>query len=153
MTRWLTAEEQDLWRSVLYGFTRMMNVLDDSLQSHSDLAIKDYEILVRLSESPDRQLRMSELADQVLISRSRLTYRVDQLIRRGLVSRVECDDDRRGIFAQLTPTGLETLAAAASLHVEDVRRQLIDHVDASQIQQLTTLFGDIDRAARDSSTD
>jgi DNA-binding MarR family transcriptional regulator len=147
MTEWLSDSEQQLWRSFLRGSTRVMNSLDDSLQRTSGLAMTDYEILVMLSESVDQQLRMSDLADRVLISRSRLTYRVDQLIRRELVERVECDDDRRGTFARLTPTGLATLTAAAGAHVADVRRLVIDHVNPHDLVRFTELLQSIDAGA------
>jgi DNA-binding MarR family transcriptional regulator len=86
----------------------------------------DYEILVRLSEAPDRRMRMSDLASTTLSSRSRLSHQIDRMVRAGLVEREACVADRRGAFAVLTDHGWETLVAAAPDHVESVRQHLID---------------------------
>lgn len=147
MTTWLTDDEQQVWRSFLYGVTRTMNNIDDALQARSDLAMTDYEILVVLSELPDHQLRMSELANRVLISRSRLTYRVNQLIRRGFVARVKCEDDGRGLFAVLTPAGLHALSEAAPGHVEDVREFFLEHLAEEDLESLTRLLGRLNGVA------
>lgn len=147
MTTWLSDEEQHLWRSLLYGMTQAMNALDEGVQRRSGLPLTDYEILVVLSENPGQHLRMSELAKRVVVSRSRLTYRIDQLIDRGLVSRRDCDDDRRGVLAQLTPKGARVLAEAAPGHVADVRRMIIDHVPDEARAWLTALFESMAEAA------
>ena len=81
MTRWLTEEEQQVWRRWLEVAQRQMVAIDDDLQRTSDLSLPDYEILVMLSEIPDREARMSDLAERAIISRSRLTYRVDRAVR------------------------------------------------------------------------
>lgn len=140
MTRWLDEDEQVAWRRFLFGVNRLLEDLDDSLQEHHQIPLTDYEILVFLSEAPHRRLRMSELADQVLVSRSRLTYRVDRLVERGLVIRSRVADDRRGLFAELTEAGMELLSEAARTHVEDVRTRLIDHIEPEQLEAFSELW-------------
>jgi DNA-binding MarR family transcriptional regulator len=98
-----------------------------------------YEILVRLSEADGRSLRMSELADRTLSSRSRLSHAVARLEERGWVAREDCPTDRRGQVARLTDAGLATLAAAAPGHVNAVREFLIDRLTGEQLEQLTAI--------------
>jgi DNA-binding MarR family transcriptional regulator len=94
------------------------------------LTLADYEVLVHLSEAPDQQLRMAELADLALMSRSRLTYRVDRLVRKGLVDRRPCETDRRGAFAVITAEGQDLLRRAAPIHVLGVRKYLFSSSDS-----------------------
>ncbi|MBT8239851.1 MAG: MarR family transcriptional regulator [Acidimicrobiia bacterium] len=110
-----------------------MEHLDHSLQEKHGIPLTDYEILVFLSESEEHQLRMSEIANHVLVSRSRLTYRVDRLVEQGFVVRTEAPDDRRGLFAELTPRGLDVLSEAAKTHVADVRSHLMDHISKGDL--------------------
>ncbi len=140
MTRWLNADEQRAWRAFLKGANRLMEHLDDSLQEHHELALTDFEILVFLSEAPNRRLRMSEIAERVLVSRSRLTYRVDRLVQRGLVVRSGVAGDGRGTNAELTDVGLELLESAARTHVEDVRNNLMDHIPAAELGMFTQIW-------------
>ncbi len=133
MTRWLNEEEQEAWRHFLDGANRLLEYLDHSLQEHHGIPLTDYEILVFLSEAPYKHLRMSELADHVLVSRSRLTYRVDRLVEQGLVVRTQVSDDRRGLYAELTQKGADLLADAARTHVEDVRDHLMDHIEPADL--------------------
>jgi DNA-binding MarR family transcriptional regulator len=128
---WLDAEEQRTWRTVLRHSVLMLDRLDADLRSEHGIALADYEILVQLSEAPEQRLRMSELADRALVSRSRLTHRVDRLADGGLVSRLPCPSDRRGMFAVLSPKGRKLLEAAAPTHVAGVRRYVIDPLDTT----------------------
>ncbi len=140
MTRWLSSEEQVAWRSFLFGVNRLLEHLDHSLQEHHGVPLTDYEILVFLSEAPRRRLRMSELADQVLVSRSKLTYRVDRLVERGLVVRSQVAADRRGLYAELTDAGMDLLDEAARTHVADVRDRLMDHIPPDGLAGFSTLW-------------
>ncbi len=133
MTNWLSPDEQRMFRQWLAIATRALDTFDARLQARSGLAITDYEILVHLSEAPGRKLRMSELAGSVFISRSRLTYRVDRMVERGLVVREEAHDDKRGLNARLTDEGFDALVAAAPGHVEDVREVLFDRVTPEEL--------------------
>ncbi len=126
MTRWLSQDEQVYWRSWISANLLLPDRLGRDLQEETGLTLADYEILVRLSEAPDRRLRMSELADVTLSSRSRLSHQIDRMQRAGQVDRQECTDDRRGYFAVLTDAGYDVLVAAAPVHVESVRRRMVD---------------------------
>lgn len=132
MTRWLDAQEQRHWRSWIAAGTLLRERLSRELQASHGLTLADYEVLVRLSEAPDRALRMSRLADDTLASRSRLTHQIDRLERDGWVSRQPCPDDRRGQLAVLTGHGFDVLVAAAPTHVEGVRRHLLDVLGPDQ---------------------
>jgi DNA-binding MarR family transcriptional regulator len=126
MTRWLSEDEQRHWRAWLAASLLLQDRLNRDLQEQHGLTMADYEILVRLSEAPDRRMRMSDLASTTLSSRSRLSHQIDRMVRAGLVEREACVADRRGAFAVLTDHGWETLVAAAPDHVESVRQHLID---------------------------
>ena len=136
MTRWLSDGEQRAWRAVLSA-TQLLNAqLDRELQRDSGIPHAYYEILVRLSETPGRVLRMSELAQAAESSRSRLSHAVARLEEAGWVRRESCPTDRRGSFARLTDEGYAALEAAAPAHVESVRRHLIDRLSPAQVEQL-----------------
>lgn len=136
MTRWLTEEEQRSWRAWLSATLLLQDRLNRDLQDRSGLTLADYEILVRLSEAPDRRMRMSDLATITLSSRSRLSHQIDRMERAGTVERQVCEDDRRGSFAVLTPLGWDTLVAAAPGHVESVRAHLVDRLSADEFAAL-----------------
>ena len=134
--RWLNDEEQATWRAYLRATHLLTVQLERELQADSELSHADYEILVQLSEAPDRRLRMSELASFTQSSRSRLSHAVARLERLGWVTRASCPTDKRGAFAVLTDTGFATLAAAAPGHVEGVRTHLFDQLSPDQVRQL-----------------
>lgn len=135
-TRWLDRDEQRAWRSFLEAQQRLTDRLDRELRDAHDLGLDDYEVLVFLSESDDGRLRMSELAEQLLHSRSRLTYRIDRLVRSGLVRREQCPEDKRGTFAVLTDAGATLLQEAAPVHVTGVRTHLLDAMSPAELAQL-----------------
>jgi DNA-binding MarR family transcriptional regulator len=134
--RWLDAEEQRTWRAFLAATQLLFDRLDRELQRDAGMPHTYYEILVWLSEAPDRSLRMSDLARCTRSSRSRLSHAVARLEERGWVCRRGCDSDKRGQIAALTEAGFAALAAAAPGHVEGVRDHLFDPLSAAQIQQL-----------------
>lgn len=135
-TRWLSAAEQRAWRAYLESTWLLLDALDRQLQADAGMPHGYYEILVRLSEAPQRRLRMSELAQATRSSRSRLSHAVARLEERGWVRRSDVAGDRRGQVAALTDAGFAALSAAAPGHVDTVRRHLIDRLDADQIRQL-----------------
>lgn len=128
--RWLDDQEQHAWRTFIYSVNTLLGELSVALESDPriDLALGEYEILVRLSEAPGRTLRMSELADLVVHSRSRLTHTITRMEKRGLVERMRCEADGRGREAVLTDQGMALLERAAPVHVESVRALLLDRV-------------------------
>lgn len=132
---WLTAEQQLAWRALIEFCGRLVDGMDADVARFS-LTGPDYEVLVHLSEAQDQGLRMSELASRVLVSKSRLTYRVDRLEARGLVLREPCETDRRGFIARLTPAGQEMLEEAAPYHVQGVRDRIIRHLDDDEFLAL-----------------
>ncbi|MGH3366009.1 MAG: MarR family winged helix-turn-helix transcriptional regulator [Nocardioidaceae bacterium] len=140
-TRWLTEDQQRAWRTYLMGTTQLTMRLDRDLHAAHDLSLPEYEIMVRLSEAEDRQMRMSELADSLNHSRSRLTHTIARMERDGLVERSSCASDGRGIFARLTDSGFDRLTEAAKTHVEGVRRVLIDVVSAADLATVERVFG------------
>lgn len=137
--RWLTAEEQHAWRVYLESNLLLFDALDRQMQQDSGMPHGYYEILVRLSESPSRAMRMSELALATRSSRSRLSHAVARLEERGWVERLDCASDRRGQVAHLTDEGMSVLEAAAPGHVEAVRANMIDQLTPQQIAALAEI--------------
>jgi DNA-binding MarR family transcriptional regulator len=140
MTRWLTQDQQRAWRSYLLGTTLLMDALDRDLREKHDLSLGEYEILVRLSESANRTLRMAELADSVKNSRSRITHTIARMERAGLVKRRQCQSDGRGVEAVLTETGFSRLETAAHDHVDAVRAGLIDVISEDDLGAIGRAF-------------
>jgi DNA-binding MarR family transcriptional regulator len=134
--RWLDADEQKAWRAWLYSAQLLMDRLDRELTHETGISHAYYEILVALSETPGRKLRMSELADRLLSSRSRLSHAVSRLEERGWVVRELCQDDGRGQLAVLTDNGFAALEAAAPIHVESVRTHLFDQLSPAQVEAM-----------------
>ena len=135
-TRWLSTDEQRAWRAFLTANRMLFDAIEAQLARDSGLPHPYYEILVRLSEAPERSLRMSELADRSQSSRSRLSHAVARLQEKGWVQRRDCPTDRRGQVAVLTNEGFEALAAAAPGHVECVRSSLFDPLTEAQVSAL-----------------
>lgn len=125
-TRWLTDDEQSVWRRLLNVESHLRERLDVDLREGHQLTLAEYEVLVNLSEAGPEGLRMSDLAERLLLSRSGLTRRVDSMVRAGLVERRSCPADGRGAYASLTPAGAGRLGEAAPTHVAGVRRYLIE---------------------------
>jgi len=136
MTRWLSAKEQASWRAWIEASNTLNHRLSADLQREHDITLADYEILVQLSEHPERRMRMSELAEATLASRSRLTHQVDRLVKRGLVERQECELDKRGAFAALTDAGWSAIKTAAPDHVASVRAYLVDLLSPEEFAAL-----------------
>jgi DNA-binding MarR family transcriptional regulator len=138
-TRWLSTDEQQAWRAFLTATHTLFSAVEGQLQRESGIPHGYYEILVRLSESPGRELRMSQLAEASTSSKSRLSHAVARLEERGWVQRLDCETDRRGQVARLTDVGFAALEAAAPLHVEEVRRVLFDRLADEQVAQLAAI--------------
>lgn len=130
---WLNADELLAWRTFLQGTTLLNEALDRDLQVHG-VSLSEYDILVGLSEAPGRRLRMSALAQQVVQSRSRLTHTAARLERRGWVQRRPAPDDRRGVELNLTDAGFVAIEALAPIHLQSVRRNLLNHVTLEQLR-------------------
>ncbi len=127
--QWLTQEQQRIWRAYLLGSARLFEKLDADLRQFGiDLA--EYEILVSLEEVAGQRMRMSELAQAVHQSRSRLTHTIARMERSGLVVRTSCPTDRRGVWAEVTEAGFELLRTAAPSHVAAVQTNFVEAIGA-----------------------
>lgn len=140
----LSGAEQQIWRAFLSANMQLLERLDHELQQRSHLSLTDYEILYELAAAPEKRLRMSELAERVLVSRSRLTYRVDRLTGVNYVTREECEDDRRGLFAILTETGEQALVTAAPGHINDIRTWFFDVIDVDELEVIGRVMSRMD---------
>ena len=127
---------------------RLLEALDLDLADH-DLSMSDYEILAQLSDAPERRMRMSELADIAMLSRSRLSHRMKVMEKEGWVKREACPVDKRGYFAVMTPKGWKAIVAAAPDHVESVRTRFIDHLSKADQVALAQIFEKVADALRD----
>ena len=126
MTKWLNEQQQRHWRAWLTASTLLEDQFNRELQESQGLTMADYEILVRLSDTPERRIRMSELAAITLSSRSRLTHQINRMELAGFVTREACEGDRRGQLCVMTNAGWKALVAAAPSHVESVRKHFVD---------------------------
>lgn len=127
----------------------MRLAVETELKEQSGMNLADYEVLVHLSEAEGRRLRMSELSDQTVHSQSRLSQRVDRLVRRGWVVREPCQDDRRGTFATLTEAGLAVIIEAAPGHVTAVRKYFIDLIPPDNIAEISSICEKLNTGIRD----
>ncbi|WP_189186383.1 MarR family winged helix-turn-helix transcriptional regulator [Streptomyces albiflavescens] len=130
--RWLTDEEQRIWRAYMHATTLLEDHLDRQLQRDAGMPHIYYGLLVQLAEAPRRRLRMTELAMNAKITRSRLSHAIARLEKNGWVRREDCPSDKRGQFAVLTEEGHEVLGRTAPGHVAAVRQALFDRLTAEQ---------------------
>ncbi|MGX7729331.1 MarR family winged helix-turn-helix transcriptional regulator [Rhodococcus sp. 2H158] len=142
-TRWLSDDEQRLWRAYLDATRLLFQELDRQLVRDAGIAFADYEILVLLSESPERRLRMRELADASTVSRSGITRAITRLESAGWVRRVDCESDKRGAWAELTDDGAAKLAEAGPGHVAAVRANMLDVLSPRDVSVMTHRFAEM----------
>ncbi|MEV6338831.1 MarR family transcriptional regulator [Nocardia vinacea] len=147
--RWLNDEERRAWLSFLAAASLLDRHLDQQLHRDAGLSHLQYVILARLSDAPDREMQMGELSAALLEPRPKLTYHVDQLVRKTLVVRRTCPGDRRSVYAVLTDAGQRALERAAPGHVADVRESFIDVLTREQITAVADGLGEIARRLRD----
>lgn len=141
--RWLDDDEQYVWRSYLRMAGKLSAHLNRQLQADSDLSLADFDVLVHLTDVPERRLRVVELARELEWEKSRLSHHVARMERRGLVCREDCADDGRGSYIVLTPAGLAAIEAAAPGHVEAVRSVFFDGLTRDQVAALGTVAGSV----------
>ncbi|NVI91443.1 winged helix-turn-helix transcriptional regulator [Actinomadura sp. BRA 177] len=132
----LTAAELVVWRTMLRAQAQLSRRLQADLLARHGLALGPYEVLMHLGEAPGGRLRMNDLADRVLLSRSGLTRLVDRLQRDGLVARQSCADDARGLFAVLTDAGRDLLAAATPTYRQGVQDHMLSRLDEADLRTL-----------------
>jgi DNA-binding MarR family transcriptional regulator len=133
-----------VWRSFLRTHTHLLRQLEHQLQVHGKIALGSYDVLVQLAEAPDSRLRMSELAEAVLLSRSGLTRLVDRLQSDGLVERQPDPDDARGMYTVLTAKGRDTLRDAARVHLAGVSELVLTRLSEAELRQLHALMTQLD---------
>jgi DNA-binding MarR family transcriptional regulator len=136
----LSPAELAAWRGFLRAHALLVRELDCELEEAHGLPLVSYDLLVRLEKAPDQRMRMRELADALMLSRSGLTRLVDRLVRDGLIKRSTCSADARGAYAVLTPKGQRDLRAARPLHLDGVRRRFLDHFDERELARLTDVW-------------
>lgn len=137
------------WRTYLRAHATVTRMLEAELLAEQNLSLPAYDVLVQLAEAPGRRLRMTELADAVLLSRSGVTRLVDRMERAGLVCRVPVESDGRGVAAQLTPTGFDRLRTAARTHLRGVGRHFVARLtpaDLAALERISTLLVDQGRS-------
>jgi DNA-binding MarR family transcriptional regulator len=129
----LSAEELNAWRGLLRAHAALVKALDAQLEERHGMPLSSYEFLIVLNAAPERRLRMSDLAQTVLLSRSGVTRLVDRLEREGLLERVTCSSDGRGCFAALTEKGVRTLAEVRPTHLAGVRERFLSHFTPDEL--------------------
>lgn len=134
-------EQLDAWRAFLRAHATVVDRLDHELQEAQGLPLTWYEVLLHLNRAPDHRLRLSGLAEQLLLSRSGLTRLVDRLVTAGLIEREVCHTDRRGAFAVLTPEGLARLRRAAPVHLRGVQQHFADLLTGDEVAAIRTGLG------------
>jgi DNA-binding MarR family transcriptional regulator len=137
----LTPRQMQAWRRFLHAHATVVRQLESDLLAEHRLPLATYDVLVQLVEAPDRRLRMTQLAERVLLSRSGLTRLVDRLQREGLVRREACDSDARGMFAVLTDAGYERLRAATPTHLRGVRDHAVGRLSDDDLARLDQILG------------
>ncbi len=140
MTRALTAAEMTAWRAYIEGSLHLNTRIEDDLKASQAMTTFDYHVLLLLSEAPGGRLRMRELADRMVFAPSRLTYQAARMEKKGLISREPCDDDARGSYAIITPTGRRALRRAAVAHAQSIRRHLLNVLDPDDVEDLGRIF-------------
>ncbi|MFI7700928.1 MarR family winged helix-turn-helix transcriptional regulator [Nonomuraea sp. NPDC049480] len=149
-TRWLDATEMAAWRAFLSASHLLERRIEEQLKSAAGLTHPQYEILVRLADAPGNQMRMTELARVVVVSKSALTYQITQLEKAGLVERATCPSDDRGVLAVITQAGIRCLQRVAPGHVEVVRAYLIDQLSREELRTMTRAMEKAEQALRPS---
>jgi DNA-binding MarR family transcriptional regulator len=133
-----------VWRSFLRAHAGVVRELERELTAEAGLPLASYDVLLQLAEAPGRRLRMADLADRVLLSRSGLTRLIDRLQAEGLVRREPSPDDARGTFTVLTKDGIRRLRSAAPVHLAGIRRHWLAHFTDQELRQLGELLARVD---------
>jgi DNA-binding MarR family transcriptional regulator len=148
-----TDDRLSAWRGFLQAHARLVRRLDTELRAAHAISLPEYEALLHLGRAPERRLRMTQLAGQVLLSKSGVTRLVDRLVADGLVERSQCPTDARGAEAVLTPAGLDRLRSAATTHLDGVDRYFMSAVDPDDLAVIDRAMDAISRRAGDVDPD
>jgi DNA-binding MarR family transcriptional regulator len=136
----LNEEELAAWRGMLRAHAELTKELDAELAREHNLPLSSYEVLLYLADAPEGRMRMAELADSVLLSRSGLTRLVDRLQREGLLTRERCESDARGYFAEITPKGRRLFDAARRTHLDGVRALFLSRFSREELRAMGALW-------------
>jgi DNA-binding MarR family transcriptional regulator len=143
-TKWLSSAEMAAWRTYIETSGDLMRAIEKDLAPFG-LDRGDYQLLAMLSEAPDQRLRMCDLADSLRLTRSGLTRRMDGVLKKKLVARVQSEEDGRAAYATLTPKGFDLLRQVAPEHLESVRRLMIDLLSPAEIKAIASAFSKISK--------
>lgn len=146
--RWLSPREMKAWRAYIIASRRLLEALDTDLVGF-DLSMADYEVLAQLSDAPGRRMRMSELAELAMVSKSRLSHRMKVMEKAGWVKRETCKEDKRGYWAVMTEKGWKAIVAAAPSHVASVRKRFVDQLSSKEQENIAAIFGHIQDELRE----
>lgn len=137
---WLSADEQQLWRRWLRVNSLLPGVLNRELQADAGLSLPDFEVLVKLTDTPEGRVRVTDLARELTWERSRVSHHVTRMERRGLVERSECQDDGRGAWVVLTTRGRSAIERAAPGHAATVRRLVFDDLTHQELRTMARVI-------------
>lgn len=138
-----TRDQLAAWRNFLRAHARVTRSLEAELIAEQRLSLGSYDVLLQLAEAPRRRLRMAELADAVLLSRSGVTRLVDRLEQAGLVVRERVEGDGRGVVAALTEQGLDTLRTASRTHLAGVVRHFVVQLTPDELAEIGRVCGSL----------
>ncbi|NUS73119.1 MAG: winged helix-turn-helix transcriptional regulator [Corynebacteriales bacterium] len=141
--RWLNDTEEHSWRAYIEGTLSFLEKLDRELRAEHGISNNEYEVLVRLSEAPERTLRMAELAASTSQSRSRLSHTISRMEKNGIVIRKSCGEDGRGVFATLTEAGWALIVRASKTHLRGVRQYFVDVIQPEDLKTIGEAFSKI----------
>jgi len=148
----LSEDEIGAWKGMLRAHRDLVVGLDSQLEREHSLPLSSYEVLMVLADSPHGRARMSEIAEELILSRSGLTRLVDRLVRDGWVERTPCEDDARGLYAAITPSGLAKLRHARPAHLDGVREDFISRLSDADLEALARVWTKLeDRAGQAAS--
>ncbi|HYT29726.1 MAG TPA: MarR family transcriptional regulator [Actinomycetota bacterium] len=134
----LSDTEMRAWQALLHAYHQVIRKLDRDLREEHDLPLAAYDVLLRLAKAPDRALRMTDLAERVMLSPSGVTRLVDRLVTKGMVQRRADPDDARGALASLTDEGLRQLRSAARTHLRGIRDQFTGRLSEAQLRNVAS---------------
>jgi len=128
------------WKGMLFAYRNATVAIDERLEREHDLTLSSYEVLLILSRQQGEAMRMGQLAEQLLLSRSGLTRLVDRLVKRGLVERHTCSNDRRGTYAKLTAAGIERFEEARPTNLAAIREQFVSRLEPQDLEDLARVW-------------
>jgi DNA-binding MarR family transcriptional regulator len=149
----LSSNEEALWRAEMRILKVLPRLLDSDLIRGVGLTASEYTTIMHLSEAPNRELRMADLASATDLSASRTTRLVDDLQTRGLVSKTTSSSDARGNVAKLTPRGMAKMRSAWPVHLTSVRRHFFNHIDTNDLKTAAKVLSDVAARLEDSSSE